>query len=228
MMEEIPDQPALLNQISAHGFVLLENVFSHQAHTSIDELLLDQLSRFFNPKSYYAQPILMNVKPLPGSKPKSSTGIEAFPLHTDTSWSADPPMYMSMYCVHEGSLGSGVPLIADGLAAISSLSDSMLDELKNNLFEFKPPLESLGPGTISPIIRLSDNKLSIRFRRDMMFPANSEILDIFARHVEDYTKPLPQLRNSLIILDNRRMLHGRTAISRGFESDRHYIRVYGL
>lgn len=38
---------------------------------------------------------------------------------------------------------------------------------------------------------------------------------------------VPQETNSLLILDNTRMLHGRAAIVKRINLSRHYIRVYG-
>lgn len=174
--------------------------------------------------SFNGQPLIMDVKPRPGHFAGSSRGWGAFPLHTDVSWVQDPPRYVIMGCVHPGE-GGGASLVADALAAWKLLTARDRAWLKKKDVVFYPPSHVEAPTLSSPIARMQG---SPKFRFKLVagdIPQPPPIANWASALKRVSWAFLPEA-GTVWILDNHRVLHGRTSITAGGNSMRWLKRVY--
>jgi hypothetical protein len=126
-----------------------------------------------------------------------------------------------MFCVRPEGNGGGIPLLADGWKALELLSAEDVDYLRNDLVTFPPPSHIDYPPLTSPIVSEREGKLEIRFRYDMLEAPAAPV----RRYLEAIHECLIRLEvapGTVFIFDNLRMLHGRTELKAGMESDRFF------
>lgn len=187
--------------------------------------LINLVSSFAKPISYFGQPIIMDVSPKEGANPASYAGTGKLDLHTDISWFSVPPMYIAMMCIDPGD-GSGVPLIADGWKALADLDNDTIEILKTHEVSFAAPNHVNHWGHTAPILSQPSGKYQIRFRSDLLRDEATEAIDLFSKAVNKYAIHMEILPGSIWIVDNYRMLHGRTAINNNMSSKRFLKRLY--
>jgi len=209
-------------ELEKSGYVLIENRGLEDPDKSLEEVV----SSIAEPISYLGLPLVMDLKPQPGFQPASYAGTGEFDMHTDLTWYEKPPKYIGMFCVSNESAGGGIPLLADGWKALEELSEEDAEYLKTQPVTFPPPSHINYPPLSGPIVNEQDGKLVIRFRYDMLTnpaPPVRNYLDAIHKHLI-YVNVSP---GSVYVFDNERMLHGRTELKAGLESDRFFKRMYG-
>lgn len=154
-------------------------------------------------------------------------GYDSFPLHTDLAHWCIPPRYLVLRCV-KGSEDVATHLL-DGKEVIESIGEK---KLRRALVQPRRPLNSN-----RPLLRLYDQQdQDISFLRwDKLFitPATNTSATIFAEmnNYLDLVQPIEIVLRHLgdtLIIDNWRILHGRSSISLGSENrkiDRAYIKT---
>jgi alpha-ketoglutarate-dependent taurine dioxygenase len=190
-----------------------------------NKYLLDLVSSFATPLSYFDQPIIMDVTPKEGAEPASYAGRGKLDLHTDISWFSVPPKYVAMMCIHPGDIG-GVPLVADGFEALADLDPVTIELLKNRDVSFAAPSHVNHSGHTAPIISMKDKNYQIRFRSDLLRDQKTEAIDLFSKAIDRHALHLTIAPGSVWILDNYRILHGRTSINGDLRSRRFLKRIY--
>jgi alpha-ketoglutarate-dependent taurine dioxygenase len=211
----------ILSGIHSVGYVQLEAAEVQDP----DIYLLELMSSFARPISYFDQPIIMNVKPIKGANPASYAGIGKLDLHTDITWFSTPPKYIVMMCISVGE-GGGIPLISDGWKALESIDGDTIESLKAHMVSFAAPSHVQYQGHTAPILTQYDGKFRIRYRSDLLREDATEAINLFSKAVHKQATQLAISPGSIWIVDNYRVLHGRTAIDAGINSHRFLKRVY--
>lgn len=157
-------------------------------------------------------------------------------LHTDTQYRAIPERYMTLSCIQEAKCGGGETILLDSLKIFEEIkSDSaLLSKLKQKF-----------PIAIPDIFVIDDRKYieetiiseypKFRFRYDTFLkglalkqPENFEdlknTLDEFNSKLQNskHIQKLKLKKGDIILIDNHRMLHGRTSFT---DTDRLLYRV---
>lgn len=144
-------------------------------------------------------------------------GYDSFPLHTDLAHWCIPPRYLVLRCV-KGTENVATRLI-DGKELIASIGEK---KLRRALVQPRRPLNSN-----RPLLRLYDQQdQDISFLRwDKLFiiPATNTSATIFAEmnNYLDLVQPIEIVLRHLgdtLIVDNWRIMHGRSPISLGSEN----------
>ena len=166
---------------------------------------------------------LWEVKPQPVQNQliRSLTNQE-FNLHTDASFEKNPPQYIAIFVVRQDRMGCGKTIICDSREIIPRLNQTSKDVLSAK-FRFKVPPEYFKgkDANISEIIQ--GNR--IRFRREILCNLDENQKDA----VNDFETISTLLQHTfllerfeLLLLDNHRILHGRTKI---VDTKRHLQRI---
>jgi alpha-ketoglutarate-dependent taurine dioxygenase len=170
--------------------------------------------------------MIMDLKPQPNFQGMSFAGTDKFHMHTDLSWYENPPLYIGMFCVSLESAGGGKNLLADSWKIVEELSADDIEFLENELIAFSSPDHIEHEPYRAPILSRRDGKIMLRFRYDLLDAPPPPVVRLFEA-INDNIIYVPTTNGSLFILDNFRMLHGRTALKAELESDRHFKRIYG-
>jgi hypothetical protein len=160
----------------------------------------------------------------PESSPPSGSLLRshqrsAFPLHTDTSWLPQPHDYIVLLGVTAAATSSTKSLTLHVDQIVKELESADVDALCQPLF----PVPTQGsPKYVSILESCDDGGFRIRYRGDVLELGASIGLDASARtalrHLDDVVATASPATFSidsgeLLILDNRRMLHGRSEIN---------------
>ena len=198
-----------------------------------------------NPTATDKQQVIWDVKArkvdAPGFITFSETDLEAT-FHSDSAFSAAPEPTFLLYCMEAARCGGGMSRVCDARALrrdIDRTQPWITDVLANRELPFRVPSAFLKSGdrnavqaTLAPVF--ADSPL-IRYRRDTLLeglehfpqyddPDARRALDAFDRllnaspHVADFFMP----RDSLVVMDNHRALHARTAFR---DQARHLLRI---
>lgn len=213
----------VVQTILDNGYVYIEGVGLDDPNQSLETFV----SAFARPIAYLDLPLVMDLRPKPGYQPASFAGTGEFNMHTDLTWHEKPAKYIAMFCVARESAGGGIPLLADGWQAFEALDAADQAYLKTEPVTFPTPSHIDYPNLSGPIVTEPAGKYVIRFRYDMLenpTPPVTRYFEAINDHIikMDHVQP-----GSIFAFDNERMLHGRTALQGGMQSDRHFKRMYG-
>jgi alpha-ketoglutarate-dependent taurine dioxygenase len=149
--------------------------------------------------------------------PVLSSNSEEFPLHTDDSYSPNPARYVLMHCWQADVAGGGESWLAhvDQIAALAS--PDLLERLST-----QPYTTPYGSATV--LRRGKDARWAIRFnKRDMIGFAHLRCTFLSQQKRDDLAafellamqcKEKVSLRQGdCIVVDNHRVLHGRSAFN---------------
>lgn len=213
----------VLQEIEKSGYVYVENVGLNNPDESLEAFV----SSFAKPISYLGLPLVMDLRPKPGFQPASYAGTGEFDLHTDLTWYENPPKYIAMFCVSHEAVGGGIPLLADGWQALASLAEADINFLKTQPITFPPPDHIDHAAFHGPIINEHKGKIQVRFRYDLLEAPEPPIRNFFAA-INQHLLRLQPSPGSIFAFDNHRMLHGRTELKAGLESNRFFKRIYAV
>jgi len=150
-----------------------------------------------------------------------------FPLHTDLSYVPNPPRYLLALCVEADAGGGGLCTLASLESAWQTLSDDDRECLSQRCFAFdNAPNTGDGACQDQSIYEPIDNRGIWRYRPDTLtFPDSAKrSVERFSVALEDSKSTLQLCPGDLMILDNHRFAHGRTAFQA--PSARHILRSY--
>lgn len=156
---------------------------------------------------------------------------EFFPIHTDLSYVRNPPRFILMQCVQPAGEGEGLTLLSDCSIAFANLPERFKNILSQERFCFSyPPNCPVGETEDLAVYQRMENKEIWRFRLDSMTYDDefSEAVRAFHGSLNAITIKILLKRGDLLIVDNHRMVHGRTAFqAKDCKSGgRHMRRVY--
>ncbi len=166
------------------------------------------------------------------SRPSARDSREFF-LHTDLSYSSSPPPFFLLHSLVNSPRNGGMTTLCSLRSLLDRLSEETLRQLSLPQFIF--PIPSYYPGnglvTSSVLHTAPDGSRWIRFRRDGLrsttwagMAAVADLLEAIAgQTLETHLES-----GSVLLVDNRRWLHGRTAFlpQAGRGEARHLHQVY--
>ena len=184
-----------------------------------------------------AGPMVMDIKPIKHEMSVETTSYYSwnnFDYHTDLQYIDEPPDFIAIICVTPDANGEGRSIFADIRAAVRDLSPQTLAELQKPNFIFKAPLHYKG-GLVArkPILdRNARGEFLVRVRFDRASTdtpeAEAALQELSAAFDKNRIEFLVN-KNEAYIIDNRRIVHGRTPFSPTFsDSDRHLKRILGI
>lgn len=221
---------SLLDALSATGMVLLRNLdpSSPGVVLRVAELIGTLDLRI---DEELIGPAVMNLrydpaKITPEEKPAYFTAND-FPLHTDVSYVPTPPEFMLLHCVHPDPGGGGVTVMADCDQAAALISAPERATLARSVFNFLyPPNCPVGESDVHAIC---ESELW-RFKHSAMRipPFAESAVASFHQALMQVSITLFLERGDLLIADNHRIAHGRTAFNPVSDHGpgRHIMRVY--
>lgn len=141
-----------------------------------------------------------------------------FYLHTDCSYEEKVPDYFGLYVLNPDQFDGGKNLIVDQRDLIPCLSKQSLLLLQNYPVTIHVPQEFY-KGIPSITATIIDKDLNLRYRREIIDLEKLTAPQKIALHEFEslaysvqHTRHLSLEKNQILLLDNKRYLHGRTLI----------------
>ncbi|WP_165950192.1 TauD/TfdA family dioxygenase [Actinomadura sp. GC306] len=140
----------------------------------------------------------------------------AAPLHTDAAYRERPEAGMCLFSVRPARDG-GRTLLLDADTALADLPDRMLNRLRRADWSWRTPEPFVpeAPFRAAVVTLPPSGAAALRWRPDLLMCGDAEqraAAEEFARHLARLPAVELALRpGDALILDNRRILHGRTA-----------------
>jgi L-asparagine oxygenase len=181
--------------------------------------------------------MVMDIKPIKHEMSVETTSYYSwnnFDYHTDLQYVDDPPDYIAIICVTPDANGEGRSIFSDIRAAVQDLSPQAVAELQQPNFIFKaPPHYKGGLVARKPILdKNAQGEFRVRVRFDRATvdtPEAADALKELSAALDKHRIEFLVEKNQVYIIDNRRVVHGRTPFSPTFsDSDRHMKRILGL
>ncbi len=170
---------------------------------------------------------VIRIEPQEGFDPHSFRGSDTFDLHTDTCWVPEPPRVASLLCVNPDSGGGGDSLFVDGYDVIDALEAEQRADLQRHELVFMSHRDAPRKTTFTaPLLSRVAGTFRIRFRQDLIQGQINDSLQAFIDTARKLVQRRAMHRGELFGCDNHRMLHGRTALSQGLNSDRLFLRIH--
>jgi trimethyllysine dioxygenase len=143
------------------------------------------------------------------------------PPHTDGSFSDEPPFVVTMGCIVADEGDGGTSILIDGYKIIQHLSAEERKILATEDFHFRAP-SSEDDGLQTSILSMVNEWPAIRYRYDSKYKPKSsstaainalEELHTLVSNVEN-AKMVKLTPGDVLVVNNYRILHGRTALTR--------------
>lgn len=150
------------------------------------------------------------IRPVPEGRSFASTMVET-PLHTDSQlYRGAPPDVQLLLCVRPANQG-GEPTLLDGFSVVEHIEKAEPD-LHRALFFTNRKIPFVFGDVFGPTVALRRGRLSIVYSP---MPAQG---DAIAERLAPYVAKAPRFEvkldaGDLLVVDNRRMLHGRRVFS---------------
>ncbi len=183
-----------------------------------------------------AGPMVMDLKPVKHEMSVETTSYYSwnnFDYHTDLQYVDEPPDFIAVLCVTPDARGEGRSIFADVRAAARELHSDTLAELQAPHFIFKaPPHYKGGLVARKPILdKDARGEFLVRVRFDRAStetPEAEAVLEELSAAFDQHRIEFLVNKNETYLIDNRRVVHGRTPFSPTFsDSDRHLKRILG-
>lgn len=222
----------MLSGFLSHGFCIMQNTPTHR------DALLELAGRFGYVRStHWGQ--IFNVEKKSQATDTAYTDL-ALASHTDNPYREPIPGIQFLHCL-ENQVSGGLSTLVDGIAIVSRLAQeapeqAALLERVNVRFRYHGPaaiLENWGP-----IIERDHRGVVYRIRlssrldyvpaleaneMEMFYAARRRLYEL--SNDDEYQIRFPFKKGTLLMMDNYRLLHGRTAFD-GSEGRRHLQGCY--
>lgn len=180
--------------------------------------------------------LIHNIYPtISGKSIQSNEGSEAdLELHTEIAVSDNNPDYLILLCLKSGQHDKAYTTISDFMHVKKSLTQDEYKVLMQERYSIRPPYSFVGSITY-------EKKALIKYiqgRWKLAFNFNHQItkaLDVYAEKIflkvknilKNYQIAVHLTQGQALILNNNRVLHGRTKFNANFDgSDRWLLRSY--
>ena len=154
--------------------------------------------------------------------------LHEFILHTDCSYEEQIPDFFGLYVAQHDEFGGGKNLLVDGSTLIQHLSAEALNILQTEKLKIIVPPE-FKRNTDYIYAYVIDKNFNIRYRKEIIDLTDASGAVIFALDELERLCDSPVLnrslelkKNTILLLDNKRYLHARTAIK---DKNRHLKRI---
>lgn len=162
----------------------------------------------------------------------SSKDRKEFFLHTDLSYTDQPPHYFVFHCVSNPKNLGGMTTLCNLNQIINNLANQTISELEKCQFHFPAPSYYNKTGFIThPILSSINNCQYIRFRRDGLRSQTKNgikaVVDLINAFYENFITVEFEPHSSMFI-NNRKCLHGRFSFLPNITNDRirYFSQVY--
>lgn len=217
-------------QLGRSGYAVLRGV-----PVDSDQVLLDLAGRLGEPTDVgNAGTLIHEVAPRPLLEQTDLSSMrDPFPLHTDSTPLLEPHAYVLLACVEADASGGGESRVlhADDLvdALRTRFGDDVVDALSEPVypFPFNDPSQgtgvrreavlSFGPGGARVMYRADALELGAAADPDALSERHRSALDALREVVVDggLGESFALAPGDVLVIDNARVLHGRTAIAPG-------------
>jgi hypothetical protein len=171
------------------------------------------------------------------SRPQDrSGGTGDQPPHMDFVNAALPPDYVFLYCARPDPLGGGASLVAP-TRVVDDLPDHQRDQLRRAIFADGKVVDLLNIGTdLNPFAVLEEGaRFPLRYTGKLLRSTDDAAalaaLRTLADRVAEATVRVPVGPGEMLVLDQRRVLHGRAALGgdqRDVEPERRRLLLHGF
>lgn len=221
----------LVDEATSPGLVVIEGlptVTDPQRLGLLIGWLLGDVTKYENEGDYVIEIKDQGTKP--GERPSFRNSREFF-LHTDLSYVSEPPRFFLLHSISNDASGGGYSEFCHISKALDGMHNNDIKQLLEPYFEFPAPPHFKGGGVVLHEIlsRSSDAMpLRVRYRRDNLRTINREGIDAVVSLVQALRENMFEMTlhpNSIAIIDNWFLLHGRTAFAPQ-PTPRHINRIY--
>lgn len=219
---------SLEKTLDSQGYQVIDGL----EHNTEEALVLLACS-LGNPIRYFSQHLIMDIRPMRGL-PTSAiyAGIDNFSLHTDKFFVSSPPNYFLLQCISPEIGGGGASLISDARKSYESLNERTQETLRSRYLRVQipdhiPNQESIYINKL--IVENSSIGLNFSFRPDVIDNnIDDELKDAinsFYLSVNEKAFSIFLDKGQILAINNRIMLHSRSALKDGYNSTRHIKRI---
>lgn len=221
----------LINEATSPGLVVLEGLPSVSDPRRVGLLiawLLGDVTKYPGEGEHVIE--IRDEGTKAGERPSFRNSREFF-LHTDLSYVPEPPRFFLLHSIANDPHGGGYSEFCKIGDALDETSNLAIRQLEEPLFEFPAPPHYRGGGVVCfPVLwRTSEAlPLRIRFRRDSLRTLTRPSIDAVVELIKSLKENSFEMSlrpNSIAIIDNWFLLHGRTAFAPQ-PSPRHINRIY--
>jgi len=222
----------LRRDIRPNGLVVINSlpvVHDSQRTVAVVGAILGRLTRFADEGNYIIA--IKEQLTQSGDRP-SFANSRPFFLHIDRSYAPEPPEYFGMHAVWNNQGEGGRSTFCDINLATRFLTPEVLHELQLPNFLFPAPAHCRGGERVCESILTQDGDgWRVRFRRDNLASktrAGIEAVIALIQAMNRATFEMMLSTNSIVLINNRTFLHGRTAFvaSGDAHTPRHLNRAY--
>ncbi len=183
---------------------------------------------------------IYDVRLVAGNENRSdSTSQNELLPHTEAAYLETPPKHLALWCDRPAACGGGITQLLDGNDLFQwEFSAAEQQQLTQRLYQYSSKDGSRK--AIAPIVKLSPwGQPQLRFSYNILIhgdpspelDAETHACDLFLKTIcdrirdrfEAYCNLIRLQQHSLLIVDNRRMLHSRTKYA---DRDRHLQRIW--
>lgn len=241
LYEEMPDLRDFLalaaESLDQHGAVILEAIPASNPTLLITLTAFGDIS---DEDNGHPNTLVWDVRPSSSSGAIRSQRPDEFPLHTDSAHLDHPHRFVGLGCVKPSANGDGVSLLVSAAGSREKLceagGENQFQLLHDACFPFASTSSDGFPVAFRPIFESMGAKLKVRYRGPLvrrglalvgrrLDAAHLDALEAFEAVLRCPSLPARVLlkRHDLLVFDNRRVLHGRSATHLG--SGRHLKRL---
>ncbi len=155
----------------------------------------------------------------PGGRTVLSTSADDFPLHTDDTFARAPVRSVLMHCWQADAAGGGVSRVAHVADILVGLPPATAERLRvadfPSPFGLAPVLFEPEAGDRGPCIRFNHRDFVSYGERygPALAPDQTAALDQVLHAANGCAREMMLARGDCLIVDNRRVLHGRSAFA---------------
>ncbi len=219
---------------SPWGLAILHNLPTQDDPRRSFLLLAELMGRVvrFEDEGDYVIEIKEDPRSVVGGRPAFTNAREFFP-HTDLSYIDEPPVFFCLHSINNDERQGGLSEFVDVAEIAKSLEPHQINILGRPDFLFPAPKHFRGGSAVRKPI-LSPHHAGpdqVRFRRDNLRCATREGIDAvvaLCRKIQQTMIEVFLTPGSVAVIDNKRVLHGRTAFLGGAAAKipRHINRLY--
>lgn len=221
------DIAAIRRLLNSEGYVYLTSISDGCDY-------LAELSKVGTPIPHQGNDYVKEIKPDPRAAAETYSSSNMKKLQPHTEWyeaAGVPPRYVALWCVREARGEGGETVIADGYRFLKEFSAQDQQLLQECQYEWYGVSNlSGGPPDATPhhpILERHPDGLIMRYSTQLLQRVKDDSLASLyiaggARFFEAQCISVSITRNSVLLLDNWRMMHARRAFS---DPERHLRRI---
>jgi len=205
--------PSALSMLRQNGWVLLKNI------APLEQLVEALLTPIGSLMPQYGQKKFWAVE-VKDKDQGTSLGDQELRLHTELAEFSDPPEYVALYAEQPANEGGRLRLL-DSRPFLASLTANELSDILTTEMTVKAedPI-AIRYGEFSytgPILNISSHGLRLKFDQCFIDQNASDVIKSFRDRLLEYAVDnsidIKQEKGTLLIWDNRFILHGRSAFT---------------